>query len=230
VNPHTGAKQIRGFGILANMKKGRRSWNDIWPFLCLPVRAFRLSSFFRFVLAKPLPTGNIRSTASPETRLMPHKPLIAVLDFLRKISATEEMHNRADAELLERFVASREVGAFAVLVHRHGPRVLAVCRRLLWDAPSAEDAFQATFMVLVRKATSVRKQGPLANWLYGMAQRVALKARTKAMALRSRQRELTDMPSDQPLDDLTWQELRHVLDEDIGRLPQKYRVPIVLCY
>ena len=95
---------------------------------------------------------------------------------------------------------------------------------------SAEDAFQATFMVLVRKAATLRKRALLGNWLFGVAQRVALKARAKAAAIHSRQRELTDMPRPEPLDDVTWQELRPMLDEEIGRLPEKYRAPIVLCY
>ena len=161
---------------------------------------------------------------------MPHEPLRAVLDFLRKISATKEMHDLADADLLQRFVVSRDEIAFAALVHRHGPMVLSVCQRVLGDFHSAEDAFQATFMVLVRKAASLRKRELLGNWLYGVAQRVASKARAKAAAFQNRQRELTDMPRPEPLDDLTWQELRPILDEEIGRLPEKYRAPIVLCY
>jgi RNA polymerase sigma factor (sigma-70 family) len=162
--------------------------------------------------------------------LMSHDPLGAVLDYLRQECAANNVHDLPDAALLERFNVRHEEAAFAALLLRHGPMVLGVCRRVLGAGPDADDAFQATFLVLVRRAAAVRKGAPLAAWLYGVAQRVALKARAKRAARQSRQRELADMARAEPLDDRTWQELWPVLDEEIGRLPQKYQTPLVLCY
>jgi RNA polymerase sigma factor (sigma-70 family) len=161
---------------------------------------------------------------------MAQEPLRAVLDYLKKVSAAQEMHTLPDAALLDRFVERREEAAFSALVHRHGPMVLAVCRRVLGNVHDADDAFQGTFMVLVRRARSVHKDRPLGNWLYGVAQRVALKARARSAARQGREREFTDMPRAEPLDERTWQDLRPLLDEEIGRLPEKYRAAIVLCY
>jgi RNA polymerase sigma factor (sigma-70 family) len=153
-----------------------------------------------------------------------------MLQCLRHACAADEVRDLNDAELLRRFLALREEAAFAVLVQRHGPMVLGVCRRVLGDAHGAEDAFQATFIVLVRRAASLACTGSLANWLYTVAQRIASKARAQAAARRLRERRSAEMPRSQPLDEPTWQELRSVLDDEIGRLPEKYRAPIVLCY
>src|SRR5262245_33409569 len=131
---------------------------------------------------------------------MPQAPLAALLKFLGKTCAATEFESLTDAHLLEKFLRAREEAAFAVLMHRHGPMVLGVCRRVLGDGPDADDAFQATFLVLVRRAASVQPHRPLASWLYGVAQRVALKARTRAAARHQRQREFTDMPRQEPLD------------------------------
>jgi RNA polymerase sigma factor (sigma-70 family) len=157
-------------------------------------------------------------------------PLEIVLDYLKTIGAAAEMHHWPDAVLLERFVHRRDEAAFAMLLHRHGPMVLGVCRRVLGDVHDAEDAFQATFVVLARRAGSLRGPAQLGPWLYSVAQRVAWKARARAAARHRRQRELTDMPHAEPLDDRTWHELRPVLDEEIGRLPEKYRAAVILCY
>jgi RNA polymerase sigma factor (sigma-70 family) len=163
---------------------------------------------------------------------MPQAPLAALLEYLGKTCAVMELESLTDASLLERFVRARDEAAFAVLMHRHGPMVFGVCRRMLGDDPEADDAFQATFVVLARRAESVvlRPQESLAGWLYGVARRVASKARARAAARRHRQRELTDMPGKESLDAVTWQELRPILDEEVGRLPEKIRAPIVLCY
>jgi RNA polymerase sigma factor (sigma-70 family) len=165
-----------------------------------------------------------------ELLLMPQEPFAAVLDHLRKIYARQKLRGLSDAELLQQFLAERDEASFAALVHRHGSSVMGVCQRVLGDVHEAEDAFQATFMVLVRRAASVRREAPLSNWLCGVAQRVALNARARAAARQRRQRELTDMPRPEPLDEPTWQELRPVLDEEISRLPKKLRAAIVLCY
>jgi RNA polymerase sigma factor (sigma-70 family) len=139
----------------------------------------------------------------------------------------------SDAQLLERFVAGRdEAGeaAFRALVDRHGPMVLRVCRSVLHDEHDAEDAFQVTFLVLARKAGSIRKQKSIGSWLHGVAHRVALKARTAARRRRaheSRAAEVVAMSGETAGDAL---DLSPVLHEEIARLPAKYRAPIVLCY
>jgi RNA polymerase sigma factor (sigma-70 family) len=135
-----------------------------------------------------------------------------------------------DSELLERFVTVRDESAFAALVSRHGPMVLGVCRRLLRHAEDAEDAFQATFLILARKAGDIGRRELLANWLYGVAARVA--ARARQVAARRRTQETTDMErvvraAREPAEAT---ELPVALTEEVGRLPAKYRGPVVLCY
>src|SRR4051812_34253920 len=122
-----------------------------------------------------------------------------------------------DAALLGRFVQTADAGAFAALVERHGPMVFGVCRRLLRDAHDAEDAFQATFLVLVRRAGQLRQRELLANWLYGVAQRVALRAR--AVAARRRQREGPPMEVAQPEAAPAGHDLAPLVHEEVGRLP-----------
>ena len=153
-----------------------------------------------------------------------------VLGYLRRVCAAQAYRDLPDNQLLEKFLTSQEDIAFAALVKRHGPMVQGVCQRTLGDFHDAEDAFQATFLVLARRAGSIRKRDAVGNWLYGVAQRIAIKARAKTTARRNRERQLRDMPTTEPLDDLTWQELRAVLDEEIARLPAKCRAAIVLCY
>jgi RNA polymerase sigma factor (sigma-70 family) len=137
-----------------------------------------------------------------------------------------------DPALLSRFVATRDPAAFEALVARHGPMVLRVCRRLLGDAHDAEDAFQATFLVLARRAGSVRPAGGLAAWLHGVACRVALGARAAARR-RHREGPAPDLdppdPHPDPLSELTAREALRVLDEEVRRLPEAYRLPVVLC-
>ncbi len=136
----------------------------------------------------------------------------------------------SDGHLLERFATRRDQSAFKALMRRHGPLVWAVCRRLLQEPHAAEDAFQATFLVLVKKAGSLRVQRSLANWLYGVAYRTAAKARTTAIRRQAHERRAPTMPTPDPVADLVWQDLRPVLDEELSRLPDKYRAPLVLCY
>ncbi len=135
-----------------------------------------------------------------------------------------------DKELLDRFVSQRDAAAFAVLVRRHGPMVLGVCRRLLQHLQDAEDAFQATFLVLVRKAASLGQRELLGNWLYGVAYRTALDARAAAMRRRKREKQVSAMPEPEMRDESQeWRDLRPFLDHELNRLPEKYRIPIVLC-
>src|SRR5262245_5505383 len=137
-----------------------------------------------------------------------------------------------DSGLLTRFLAARAPPAFEALVARHGPMVLRVCRHLLGNRHDAEDAFQATFLVLARKAANVRPPGALAGWLHGVAYRVALKARQAA--LRRRHEGLApDLappdPRPDPLSELTAREALEALEEEVQRLPEAYRLPVVLC-
>jgi RNA polymerase sigma factor (sigma-70 family) len=149
-----------------------------------------------------------------------------VLPHLRRLLADEP----GDPQLLGHFLRRGDEGAFAAIVRRHGPMVLAVCRRLLPDPHDAEDAFQATFLVLVRKASSVGRPERLGNWLYGVAYRVALKMRGhNARRTRGRQ-PLVDVPVEGSVAELVWRELRPALDDELHRLPEEYRAPVVLCY
>jgi RNA polymerase sigma factor (sigma-70 family) len=136
---------------------------------------------------------------------------------------------------LQRFAARGDVRAFAAIVDRHGPMVLGVCGRVLDDANDVEDAFQATFLVLVRKARALARPHLLANWLHGVARRTALAAKTLAARRHRREGEFEDKrqlgpAGGDPEVAAIWADLRPVLDEEIGRLPEKYRAPFVLCY
>src|SRR5438067_13826231 len=104
-----------------------------------------------------------------------------VIRYIRKLAGAGQAGESSDGQLLERFIKTRDESAFAALVDRHGPMVLSVCRRLLHGAHDADDVFQAVFLVLVRKAKSIGKPELLANWLYGVACRTALKARGEAI-------------------------------------------------
>lgn len=156
-------------------------------------------------------------------------PAGTVLAHLRHIVGPRGDADSSDAELLRRFAVEQDEAAFAALVRRHGPMVLGVCRRILDDTHAADDAFQATFLLLVRKARSIGRPELLANWLYGVAYRVARKAR----AAMSRRRthsvyHVDDIPA-KPQVEIAL-DLRPILDEEVHRLPPRYRGPVVLCY
>src|SRR5262249_11821729 len=134
-----------------------------------------------------------------------------------------------DAELLDAFRARRDEGAFAALVRRHGPMVLGVCTHVLRQAEDAEDAFQATFLVLARNATSIRKGEALASWLHGAAYRAAMNAKRAATRRRVHERRAKTMPPGDSLAEVSWREVQAILDEEVQRLPEKYRAAFVLC-
>jgi RNA polymerase sigma factor (sigma-70 family) len=152
----------------------------------------------------------------------------AIRQLARKMAA-ETIGDRTDRQLLEHFLAERNESVFEVLVHRHGPMVYRVCWRVLQHAEDAEDAFQATFLVLARSLAAVRNRNSLASWLHGVARRIALKARAQSVT-RRRNEALATIPSAIPPDDLTWKELSAALDAELARLPEKWRLPLVLCY
>ena len=135
----------------------------------------------------------------------------------------------ADDVLLERFTANREQAAFAALVERHGPLVLGVCRRVLQHEQDAEDAFQAVFCVLARKAGTIRRGIPVGGWLYAVASRIARKAKAVQVRRRMRERELPDVPAPDNPPEWVWRDLWPILDEEVNRLPERCRQPFVLC-
>jgi RNA polymerase sigma factor (sigma-70 family) len=136
----------------------------------------------------------------------------------------------SDRQLLERFIARRDEAAFEVLVWRHGPMVLGVCRRLLAQEHDAEDAFQATFLALVRKASSIRKREALGSWLHKVAYRIAVRARAAAARRAGQEKQRLAGAVAEPESEVVWQDLRPVLDAEVGRLPECYRTPVILCY
>jgi RNA polymerase sigma factor (sigma-70 family) len=135
-----------------------------------------------------------------------------------------------DGELLDRFVRRRDQAAFTALLQRYGRLVWGVCRRALREEQEAEGAFQATWLILVRKAGSVRKRASIGSWLHGVAYRVAARARARQAARRTKEREVAPRPAPEALEALAAADQRAVLDEEIQRLPEKYRLPLVLCH
>ena len=152
----------------------------------------------------------------------------SLLHFLRKALGARH-GGQPDSELLARFLATGDRSAFEDLVGRHGPLVWGVCRRLLGQEQAAEDVFQATFLVLARKARSVRASGSLAGWLYQVARRLALAARA-ARRVETLPADVTDPRREEPSEEASQAEARRVLDEEVSRLPERYRLPIVLCF
>jgi RNA polymerase sigma factor (sigma-70 family) len=152
-----------------------------------------------------------------------------VMQHLRRTVLLLDGAGLTDAELLEDYVSRREEAALAALVRRHGPMVWGVCRRVLRNHHDAEDAFQATFLVLVRKAAAIVPREMVANWLYGVARQTALKARATAARRKGRERQVAEMPEPAAVEQDLWRDLRPLLDEELSRLPDKYRAVIILC-
>jgi RNA polymerase sigma factor (sigma-70 family) len=154
---------------------------------------------------------------------------VRMIQHLRRAVLRRELAALSDGQLLGHYVEHRDEAAFEALVRRHGSMVLGVCRRILGNVHDADDAFQAAFLVLVRKAGSVVPREMIANWLHGVARQTAVKARAMSARRRRREQQLMASPDvavspREPEGD--WQEL---LDEELSRLPEKYRAPIVLC-
>jgi RNA polymerase sigma factor (sigma-70 family) len=151
----------------------------------------------------------------------------AVLDSLRRLVPQADGAAMSDSQLLHRFAHNRDAAAFTLLVERYGRLVYGVCLRLLAHPHDAEDVFQATFLILAQKAATVRRPGSVASWLYGVACRLAHKARAR----RPRTRCFPEVPMSAPEPTLSPdEELREVLDRELARLPERYRSALVLCY
>jgi RNA polymerase sigma factor (sigma-70 family) len=159
-------------------------------------------------------------------------PTARLAPFLKRLRSTAfgEAASLTDRELLERFAACRDETAFAALVRRHGGMVLAVCRRLLRDWHAAQDAFQATFLVLARKSNTLAEPDLLPGWLHSVAWRTAVRARADAARRRARESRVEPQRSIAPDEALLWRDLRPVLDEEIARLPGRQGAAVVLCY
>jgi RNA polymerase sigma factor (sigma-70 family) len=155
----------------------------------------------------------------------------AALGEIRRLFGSGAMGSWTDSQLVDEFLAGQEESeaAFRVLIHRHGPMVLGVCRRILGDEHAAEDAFQATFLVLVKKAGMLRDRGLLTNWLYGVALKVSHKERTRGERRKVVERHAAEQ-APRLADGPDGGELRSLIDEEIRRLPEHYRVPLLLCH
>jgi len=149
-----------------------------------------------------------------------------VLRHLRRAALLSVEEGPSDAQLLESFLVRRDEVAFEALLRRHGPMVYGVCQRVLRNVHDAEDAFQATFLVFARKAGSIRSRQVVASWLYGVAYRTAMKARVMNAKRRTKERQAGEMTRSASSSD---EELLEQLDHELSRLPDKYRVPVVLC-
>src|SRR6516162_3877444 len=152
--------------------------------------------------------------------------------FLRRVRTavlTRDGGGLTDAHLLSCFIERRDAAAFEALVRRHGPMVFGVCRRVLGDSHDAEDAFQATFLALVRKAASLASRELVGHWLYGVAHRTALYCRRTASRRRAVEKQVQHMPEREVVDPEPRHDLRRLLDQELSRLPGVYRLPVVLC-
>ena len=152
-----------------------------------------------------------------------------VVHQLRHLFEGRSIAGVSEWQLLRRYLEGRDEVAFEAIVARHGPMVLGVCRRVLADAGDVEDAFQATFVVLARKGGTLGESDPVSHWLYGVAYRVALRARSAASRRRRLEASARPLEAATP-DEPSTRDLGGVIDEELARLPSKYRSPVVLCY
>lgn len=160
---------------------------------------------------------------------MSNSPLDTVVRHVRRLAMGANYRECSDAELLRQFVGQRDEAAFTALLRRHEQLVWRVCWNALGHVQDAEDAFQATFVVLAHSAAKIDKPAMLGSWLHGVAVRIACKAKREAARRRKHEREAANMPRRKPSSELSWREVCQVLDEEVQRLPEKYRAPFVLC-
>jgi RNA polymerase sigma factor (sigma-70 family) len=159
---------------------------------------------------------------------MTGRPLTRLIARLQQTAAADG-YPAADAELLRRFLSDRDPAAFEALVRRHGPAVLSACRKVLTDPADVEDAFQAAFLVLLRDAKGIRRETAVGSWLYGVAHRVALRVRAARRRRDTVESRAKPRPPASP-PDLMWTEACGIVHEELDRLPDHYRLPLMLCY
>jgi RNA polymerase sigma factor (sigma-70 family) len=169
-------------------------------------------------LAPRRPSLMTRTAASP------------ILHLIRRVVEDQRLKDLPDQELLRCFLAERDQAAFDALLRRHGSMVFDVCRNVLGNEQGAEDAFQATFLVLAQKAAAIRKKSSVGSWLYGVAYRTANKARSCSAKRRKHEARVPRLMATTPADDISWREIRQLLYSELNRLPECYRAPVVLCY
>jgi RNA polymerase sigma factor (sigma-70 family) len=158
-----------------------------------------------------------------------NEPLGTVFRQLRGVVAFERTKNQSDGELLCSFRQRQDQDAFAALLRRHGRLVWHICRRVLHNEHDAEDAFQATFLVLARKAGSIRQAESVSSWLHGVAHRIAMETKRKAARRRAHERQVPCHSPQPAISETAWQDLQEALDEELRQLPEKYRAPFILC-
>jgi len=160
---------------------------------------------------------------------MATSPMSEVIQHLHRAILRQEDAGLTDGQLLDRFIERRDQASITALVQRHGPMVWGVCHRILQNHHDAEDAFQATFLVLVHKAGSVRQREMVGNFLYGVAHQTAIKARSLLAKRRTRERQVPAMPEAEAPQVQACRDLQPMLDQELSRLPDKYRIAFVLC-
>jgi RNA polymerase sigma factor (sigma-70 family) len=160
---------------------------------------------------------------------MAKSPSSPILQMIRAVFEDQRVQHLPDRDLLTQFCAQREEAAFHALLNRHGGMVLDVCRGVLGNEMDAEDAFQATFLILAHHAASIRKMASVGNWLHGVAYRTALKAWGRHATRRKMEARAPARQIIEP-DDLTWREVRQALHEELSRLSERYRAPLIVCY
>src|SRR5947209_6334737 len=153
----------------------------------------------------------------------------AVLRHLRQLATVRHDDEVADHQLLEQFALHRDGDAFAALLGRHGPMVLGVCQSVLHNLHDAEDAFQAAFLLLAKKAGSIHRREAVSGWLYRVAYHLAVRARANATRRRVHERRAVTMPPADLVLDLSLREVRAMLLEELEGLPEQYRTPLILC-
>jgi RNA polymerase sigma-70 factor (ECF subfamily) len=154
----------------------------------------------------------------------------AVMRHLHRVACAQDQVGLADWQLLESFISQNDEAAFESLVRRHGQMVFGVCRRVVGNHHDAEDAFQATFLVLARKASSIRPRERVAGWLHGVALRTARKAKAMTAKRRGREKQMTPLPEPEAAQQDQWCDLQPLLDQELNGLPRNYRLAILLCY
>jgi len=163
-------------------------------------------------------------------RFAPEPQSSPILQLLRWVRRDPRVEGFADQDLLRQFVDERDEAAFETLLRRHGAMVLDVCRGELGNEADVEDALQATFFILARRTESIRKRASLASWLHGVAYRTALRARADAARRRRHEARTSQRCTTTDPDGLTWREIRRVVHEELGRLPERHRAALLLCY